>query len=341
MQKSDFISLFWAAYTSTFTFENITSSFAATGVHLLNPDVVLQRFKISTPQRDTDTEVREYGDGNTWRQLSKLYDAAVPDKSKVEAKELKQALHSLQVRNALLHYENEELRSEINAKKQKKKHNSVLDLQQHQEYQSLAVVRSPRSVQEARAREHAKRQEAKAEKLRKQEQKEIKAAATAYKKRLQQKQKKPDSWHGRYEQRSGRRRLRNSRLPGFKNNKNALLQHQKNLKIGGIKAKEKLHQVKYQKQLSVAVLRMIRVVVRLHRSHPSPPPKPPRAAAKSIFRVNISRQPSNILWFYYSTKNLMILAFVWGLKASFFGGHAFWWGGSLTDHAHALTMPDT
>ncbi|XP_014550046.1 hypothetical protein COCVIDRAFT_51538, partial [Bipolaris victoriae FI3] len=145
VQKSDFISLFWAAYTSTFTFENIISSFAATGVHPLDPDVVLQRFKSSTPPRDTDTEVGEHGDGDTRRQLSNLYDAAVTDKSKVEAKELKQALHSLQVRNELLYHENKKLRGEIDAKKQKKKHNPVLDLQQHQEYQSLAVVWSPRS----------------------------------------------------------------------------------------------------------------------------------------------------------------------------------------------------
>lgn len=177
MQKSDFLRLFWVAYTSTFTTDNILSSFAATGLHPRDPEVVLKRFKTTTSQRDNNLKSREVGDGDSWRTLSRLFDVAVPDRSTAAAKELRQALHSLQVNNELLHVEIDELRGEIATKKQRPKHNRVLDLQQHQEYQSLAVVWSPRAVREARARQAVQHQEEEAEKLQKKERKEMREAA--------------------------------------------------------------------------------------------------------------------------------------------------------------------
>ncbi|EUC26712.1 hypothetical protein COCCADRAFT_46307, partial [Bipolaris zeicola 26-R-13] len=145
VQKSDFIQLFWAAYTSTFTADKILRSFAVTGVHPRDADVVLDRFKSSTTRYHSDSEISKEGDSDSWRHLSKLFDAAVSDTSKIEAKRLRHALHSLQVYNELLHYENNELRDEISTKNKRKKHNKILDLQQHEEYHSTAVVWSPRS----------------------------------------------------------------------------------------------------------------------------------------------------------------------------------------------------
>lgn len=184
MQKNDFLRLFWAAFTSSFTANNILSSFAATAVHPRNPHVVLNRLDYSTPEQDIDTEAREHGNGDSWRQLAKLLDAAVPDISKNKAKQVKQAFHSLQVHNELLHYENNELRAEIATKNRAKKQKKILDMQQHQEYQSPAVIWSPRSVREARAREAVKQQEEEAEKIRKREMKEIRAAAAVNKQKL-------------------------------------------------------------------------------------------------------------------------------------------------------------
>lgn len=163
MQKSDFLPLFWAAYTSAVTPELILKSFAAAGVHPREPDVVLKRFRTTTPERCSDTEIGELGDGSTWRQLRRNYDAAVPDKSSAAAKRVEQALHSLQIRNELLHTENAELRAELTTKKRRKKRSKLLDLQQHQEYHSEAVVWSPRSVREARARDAVQQQEEEAE----------------------------------------------------------------------------------------------------------------------------------------------------------------------------------
>lgn len=105
--------------------------------------------------------------------------------STIAAKRVKEAFHSLQVNNELLHLENEQLRHTITTKKRKKKHNKVLDLQQHQEYQSLAVIWSPRAVREARERDAIQQQEEAAAKLQKEQDREARAAAAACRKQLQ------------------------------------------------------------------------------------------------------------------------------------------------------------
>ena len=184
VRKSDFLRLFWAAWTRSFIADKILSCFRATGVHPRNADVVLKRLKISTPQHNMDTEVGEQGDGDTWRQLSNLVDAAVPDSSKVEAQRVKQAIHSLQVNNELLHHKNQQLRGEITTKKHRKRHNKILELQQHEEYQTTAVIWSPGAVNNARAQERQKQHQEELEKLQKKERQELRAASAALRKRL-------------------------------------------------------------------------------------------------------------------------------------------------------------
>ncbi|KAH7552133.1 hypothetical protein BM1_08995 [Bipolaris maydis] len=186
MRKSDFLRIFWAAYTSAFTANNILSSFQATGIYPRDRDVVMKRFKTPPPRADTDTGFGEAGDGDSWRHLSKLFDAAMPDTSKNAAKQLKQAFHSLQIQNELLHHENEELRGSITTRKHRKSERKLLNLQQHEEYHSTAVVWSPRSVREARAREAAEQQQYHEKKLQKEQQREERAAAAAYKKQMAQ-----------------------------------------------------------------------------------------------------------------------------------------------------------
>lgn len=184
VRKSDFLRLFWAAWIHAFTSDKILSSFAATGVHPRDADVVLKRLKISTPRHNIDTETREHGDGDTWRHLSNLVDAAALGSSKVGVERVKEIIHSLQVNNELLHHENDELRSEIATKKQSKKQNKILQLQQYKDYQSPAVVWSPSSVIEARAQERQRQHQEELEKRQKSERREAKAANTALQKKL-------------------------------------------------------------------------------------------------------------------------------------------------------------
>ena len=184
VKKSDFFSLFWASYTFSFTPDNILKAFEATGVEPPNANVVLQRFKTTTPQRDKDSELGEEGQEHTWRQLRNLFDTAVRDKAEVEAKKLDTALHHLQVENELLHHENQGLRDAMIAKGKHKLKSKALDLQQPKDEHGRAKFWSPRSVQKARDRDAVKQREDEVIQLQKKETKELKAAATLYKKKI-------------------------------------------------------------------------------------------------------------------------------------------------------------
>jgi hypothetical protein len=95
IKKVDFFPLFWAAYKSSFTSQNICKAFEATGIEPRNADVVLQRFKILTLQQFKDLEIEELGNGSSWKDLRNLLQVAVLDKLKVKAKQLSTALHLL------------------------------------------------------------------------------------------------------------------------------------------------------------------------------------------------------------------------------------------------------
>ncbi|KAF1941404.1 hypothetical protein EJ02DRAFT_512458 [Clathrospora elynae] len=93
-------------------------------------------------------------------------------------------MHSLQVQNELLHHEIDGLRNALTTKKKHQKKSKPLDLQQRKEYHGGAVYWSPRKVREARARGSVKQKEKDAEKLHKAETKQLKTAATLYKKKM-------------------------------------------------------------------------------------------------------------------------------------------------------------
>ena len=74
------------------TSELILKSFQATGVWPMDADAVLKRFNNHPPRQDNDAEIGEHGDGDSWPELRKIFDAAVADKARVEAKRLDSVL---------------------------------------------------------------------------------------------------------------------------------------------------------------------------------------------------------------------------------------------------------
>ena len=115
--------------------------------------------------------------------MRKIFDAAVADKAKIEARQLEASLHSLQTQNELLHHENEGLTCALEAKKKHKKKSKTMDLQQRKEYHGGAVFWSLRKLREARAHEATKQDEDKRVQVQKTHNRELKAAATLYKKK--------------------------------------------------------------------------------------------------------------------------------------------------------------
>jgi hypothetical protein len=119
--------------------ETIMKSFQATGVWPMDGEAVLKRFDSNTLEEDEDTQIRQHGDGDSWTQLRIFFDAAVADKTKVEAIKLPHSIHSLQVNNELLRQENLDPQEAITTKRNHKKKSNTLDLQQRQEYHGGAV----------------------------------------------------------------------------------------------------------------------------------------------------------------------------------------------------------
>ncbi|KAG9189983.1 hypothetical protein G6011_08071 [Alternaria panax] len=157
-------------------------SFHATGVWPMDADAVLKRFNNHPQQQDEDSEVGEHGDGDTWIQLRKVFDAAVTNKAKIEAKQLSQSIHSLQVNNELLHAQNEELRREINPARTRLSQRTTLVTRDGDDWHGGAVFMSPGKLRTLRARKAVEQDEAEQSRLQKTHDRELKAATTAYKK---------------------------------------------------------------------------------------------------------------------------------------------------------------
>jgi hypothetical protein len=158
--------------------------------------VVLQRFTTPPPQLDNGTKLGEHSDGDTWRDIRKLFDAAVPDKTTVEAKRLSQALHSFQVKNEVVREENEDLRTSLNTKKKRAKKSKHLHLSQQKEFHSNAVFYSPSTIREGFELEDQKERQKEAEQLQKKHQKELQKAHNIYQKQIaaeKREQRKRDS----------------------------------------------------------------------------------------------------------------------------------------------------
>ncbi len=105
MRKGDFFTLFWAAWMNSFTESRILKSSEATGISPPNAEAILKRFNDTTSEQDRDPENQEEEDWCSWRQLRRLFDAAVKDTTTVEAQKLSSSLHSMQVQIELLHHE--------------------------------------------------------------------------------------------------------------------------------------------------------------------------------------------------------------------------------------------
>jgi hypothetical protein len=156
--------------------------FEATGIIPMNAEIILECFN-NNPSEDSEaSSLQSEGDRSKWRDIRRLIDKVVVDSASKSLQKLKAALHSFQVQNELLHYENNGLHAALTVKKKHGKKNRPLNLQQRKEYHGGAVFWSPRRVKEAEACQVVKQRKAESQKLYKTQQKELKAAAALYKK---------------------------------------------------------------------------------------------------------------------------------------------------------------
>ena len=157
LSKGDFFSLFWPAWVATFTEELVVKAFTATGISPINPDVILDRFRHTTPSdlesvSSASTASTAYSAAE-WLKACSTLRAEVKDTRSVGSRKIGQTIHHLSTQLVIANAELEGLRKKLyQQKKRYKKPTRQLDLQQHQEYHGGAIMWSPRAFREARAR---------------------------------------------------------------------------------------------------------------------------------------------------------------------------------------------
>ncbi|KAF1940348.1 hypothetical protein EJ02DRAFT_303143, partial [Clathrospora elynae] len=171
VKKGDFFPLFWAAWMSSFTTDNILSSFRSTGIIPLDPKVVLKKFKKPTTEQGESSNSEQIGDGSSWRQIYGRIVSAVKDPSSKEAKELSTTFHSLQTQSELKNHEITGLRDALDTKKKHKKKKYTLELEEPRENTGGGMFFTPSKVKEAQFIERMKQQDREAKILRKAEDK--------------------------------------------------------------------------------------------------------------------------------------------------------------------------
>lgn len=174
--RADFFRLFYQAWMCSFTEKLILKSFDATGIHPLNPDVILSRFVKTPEDSDSGSTSSSVFSNEDWLKMETLLRRVARDESSRDAKKMRRSIHHISVQASLLQHEITGLKKTLKTQKKHKKKNKALDLQQRQEYHGGAVFWSPSKISEARFRERVRKQEEKDEALRKATNKEVAAA---------------------------------------------------------------------------------------------------------------------------------------------------------------------
>jgi hypothetical protein len=132
VQKADFISLFWPAWINTFTETLVLSAFVSTGIHPLEPDVILDRFKKSSPPPPRtppdQSEPQPASSSPNWRRCRSDFDRAVRHGDQGAASEARQQMHQIHVALELKDQELQGLKTALESKKKRSKKKKVLPL---------------------------------------------------------------------------------------------------------------------------------------------------------------------------------------------------------------------
>ncbi|KAF1365559.1 hypothetical protein EJ07DRAFT_95925 [Lizonia empirigonia] len=182
VKKMDFFLMFWTAWTVSFAKENILQAFKSTGVWPMDLEPVLKKFPPLTTDNKEDPEFEQLEKVLCWKDLQRLFNKVVPDKSTKEAKTLSSSLHYLSTQFALILAENTGLRASLQGKKKHKVKGQVLS---HLTNNSGSLTLSPATVEKALEALAQKDREAEEELARKARSKAARQAAKENKLALQ------------------------------------------------------------------------------------------------------------------------------------------------------------
>jgi hypothetical protein len=131
--QSDFFLLFWAAWKKTFTKDLIEEAFRCTGIHPPDADVVLEKFKNTTPKSPSTTPeptgLKPASEPPSWRKTQRLLKRAREEDKPSADEALDQALHQLHVQLEVVQHRVTGLEEALSINKKKKRKRKILPLQ--------------------------------------------------------------------------------------------------------------------------------------------------------------------------------------------------------------------
>ena len=149
--KRDFFRLFWHAWNTAFTPENILSGFKATGLHPFNPQIIITKFTKTNDDRPSSaSSTHSVIAAEDWKRIEKLLQHVVSDIYDKKAQQLSNTMHALSVENMLLKQQNDGLKQSLINEKKRRKRGKPLLLDIPAENDGGAIFYSPTKVQHAR-----------------------------------------------------------------------------------------------------------------------------------------------------------------------------------------------
>ena len=149
--KRDFFRLFWNAWNTSFTPENIHSRFKATGLHPFNPELIITKFTKKSDNRSSSTSsTRSVIAAEDWKRIKKLLHNVVSNIYDKKAQQLSNTMHTLSIKNILLKQQNDGLKQSLINEKKRRKRGKPLLLDFPTEENGRAIFFSPTKVQHTR-----------------------------------------------------------------------------------------------------------------------------------------------------------------------------------------------
>ena len=149
--KRDFFQLFWPAWNTALSKENIESAWNSVGLHPWNPEKILIRFtkKDSTRPSSSDSS-HSILSAEDWRRVERLLQQTVSDIYDNKAQKLSSTMHSLSTENILLKLRCSGLEKALKNEQKKRQRGKPLPFDLSTLEGGNAIFYSPNKIQEAR-----------------------------------------------------------------------------------------------------------------------------------------------------------------------------------------------
>jgi hypothetical protein len=194
VKKADFFPLFWSACTRFFKEKSVLSAFEATGIWLMNREVVTNKFRPYTPPQESSNTAPSHLSLSNWTRMGRLVDDVVKSRTDQAVRKLEASFHRVSTENKLLRHQNQGLLASLDTQNKRKKNGRSLPLKEKRKKKERmkgeAAFYSPRSLKKARNEQAAKNAEEATEALKKVEMRELRAANALFKKKIAEENRK-------------------------------------------------------------------------------------------------------------------------------------------------------